>query len=392
MTILNSSPDRERLEVDLCVVGAGIVGVAHAHEARRRGLSVALLDRDDRAVGASVRNFGHAFFTAVADEDFDCSMRSRERWLELGRRAGLNVRRDGTLLVARAPDELDVIQGVAADPDRKVRVLTPDAAGRLAPIPTGELVGAIHCSLDIRVDPRRAVASLARLLEEDQDAHMRWGETVCEIAPGAVITDRVSVRADAIVIAPGPDWSTLPEPARAGLSKLTLCKLQMLRIASPHGRTFAPGLATGLSMIRYPAFTDQPASEDLRRRLTAQRPELIDAGIHLLVTQLPDGDLVIGDTHEYGSTPSPFASEALNELLVDEARSLLGVEELLVRERWVGIYPVLAGVASTSDGHLLVTDPLEGVRVVEVISGLGMTMAFGKAATVLDGLGLSVAR
>jgi FAD dependent oxidoreductase TIGR03364 len=392
MTIFNSPPDRERLEVDLCVVGAGIVGLAHAHEARRRGLSVALLDRDERAVGASVRNFGHAFFTAVADEDFDCALRSRERWLELGRRAGLHLRRDGTLLVARAADELDVIQGVAADPDRKVQVLTPEGAGRLAPIPTDALIGAIHCSLDLRVDPRRAVACLARLLEEDQDAHVRWGEAVCEIGPGAVITDRVSVRAHAIVIAPGPDWSALPAPARAGLSELTLCKLQMLRVASPHGRTFAPGLATGLSLVRYPAFIDQPASEELRRRLTAQRPELIDAGIHLLVTQLPDGDLVVGDTHEYSSTPSPFASEQLNELLLEEARGLLGVEELLVRERWVGIYPVLVGAASAPDGHLLVTDPLEGVRVVEVISGLGMTMAFGKAATVLDGLGLAVAR
>jgi FAD dependent oxidoreductase TIGR03364 len=392
MVMFNSPPDRERLEVDLCVVGAGIVGLAHAHEARRRGLSVALLDRHDRAVGASVRNFGHAFFTGVADEDLDCALRSRERWLELGQRAGLHVRRAGTLVVARAQDELDVIRGVAADPDRKVQVLTAEAAGRLAPIATDDLIGAVHCSLDVRIDPRRAVASLARLLEEDQDAHVRWGETVCEVAPGAVITDRVAVRAPAIVLAPGPDFSTLPAPARAGLSELTLCKLQMLRVLAPHGRTVAPGLATGLSLIRYPAFTGQPAAEELRLRLTAQRPELINAGIHLLVTQLPGGDLVIGDTHEYSSTPSPFASEQLNELLLEEARVLFGVEELLVRERWVGIYPVLAGAASPADGHLLVTDPLEGVRVVEVISGLGMTMAFGKAAAVLDGLGLAVAR
>ena len=68
------------------MVGAGIVGLAHALEARRRGLSVVVLDRDDRAVGASVRNFGHLFFTSVADgARCERAMLARERWLELGR-------------------------------------------------------------------------------------------------------------------------------------------------------------------------------------------------------------------------------------------------------------------------------------------------------------------
>ena len=50
-------------------------------------------------------------------------------------------------------------------------------------------------------------------------------------------------------------------------------------------------------MIRYPAFTAQPAAVQVRERLLAERPELVEAGIHLLVAQLPDGDLIIGDTH-----------------------------------------------------------------------------------------------
>ena len=45
------------LESDVCVVGAGIVGLAHALEARARGLTVTVVERHERAVGASVRNF-----------------------------------------------------------------------------------------------------------------------------------------------------------------------------------------------------------------------------------------------------------------------------------------------------------------------------------------------
>ena len=81
---------RETIDADLCVVGAGIVGLAHAHEARRRGLRVALVERDQRAVGASVRNFGHAFVAGIGDgEDLECALRARERWLELGLEAGI---------------------------------------------------------------------------------------------------------------------------------------------------------------------------------------------------------------------------------------------------------------------------------------------------------------
>ncbi len=43
---------------NLAVVGAGILGLAHALAAVRLGKRVVVIDRDARANGASVRNFG----------------------------------------------------------------------------------------------------------------------------------------------------------------------------------------------------------------------------------------------------------------------------------------------------------------------------------------------
>jgi FAD dependent oxidoreductase TIGR03364 len=372
---------RETIDADICIVGAGIVGLAHAHEARARGLRVVLLERHQRAVGASVRNFGHGFLSAMGDgEALECALAARERWLELGARAGLEVLEYGSVVIARHADELAVMARVAQDERRGARMLTAREVGELAPIPTDGLLGGMHAGRDIRVDPRQAVGRLAELLERDEGARILWGEPVHAVAPGRVESARVSVHAPLAVICPGPDYATLPPelvPHRAGL---TCCKLQMLRVAAPDGRCYGPALLTGLSLLRYPAFASAPESALVRARIVTDRPELVGAGIHLIVTQLSDGDLIVGDTHEYGEPVSPFEDEVLDQLVLSEACGLLGVARLEVRQRWHGVYPTAPG------SPFLIADPLPGVRVVEVVSGVGMTTALGLAPRVLDEL------
>jgi len=369
------------IDTDVCVVGAGIVGLAHAFEARRRGLEVAVLEQGERAVGASVRNFGHGFLVAMADgEALECALLARERWIELGRRAGIEVLECGTVIVARHEDELEVMAGAAHDDRRGASMITPSEVATLAPIPTDGLLGALHGRQDFRVDPRCAVAGLGSLLEADPGAHVVWNAHVHTAEPGRVDAGRVAVRAPLIVICPGPDYVSLPPELRPHRAGLTRCRLQMLRVCAPGARRYDPALLTGLSLLRYPAFTAQPGFRRVRARIEAERPELVAAGIHLIVTQLAGGDLIVGDTHDYADTVSPFRKERLDHLMLAEAERLLGVDRLEVRERWQGVYPSAPG------DPFMVTDPLPGVAVVEVVSGVGMTAALGLAPRVLDGL------
>jgi len=375
------------IHTDICVVGAGMLGLAHALEARRRGLSVVVLDRDQHAVGASVRNFGHLFFGSVADgEPLECAEIARERWLELGRRTGIFMETAGTVVVARREDELAVAEAFAGDPRRHARMLSAAEIGALAPLPTDDLVGGVHSTEDLRVDPRGAVAGLARLLAEDPKVRLGWGAHVHEVEPGCVCADGLVVHAPLIVVCPGPDYRGLPPALRPGLEPLTLCQLQMLRVGAPAGREYRPALATGLSMIRYPAFASRPAAAALRSRLEIEKAELVANGVHLLITQLPDGDLVIGDTHTYGDTLAPFGEERLYELLLHEAQALLGAQ-LEIKQRWHGIYPAIdPSVVNGENGPFHVTAPLPGVRVVQNVGGIGMTLSLGQAPGVLDEL------
>lgn len=73
---------------DLLVVGAGIVGLAHAVEAHRRGLSVRVVERDLAPNGASFRNFGHCCITAQAGDLLEIAHRSREGWLRAAEAVG----------------------------------------------------------------------------------------------------------------------------------------------------------------------------------------------------------------------------------------------------------------------------------------------------------------
>lgn len=54
---------------DLAVVGGGIIGLAHAYMAAKAGKRVAVIEKDVRANGASIRNFG--FITVTGQERGD---------------------------------------------------------------------------------------------------------------------------------------------------------------------------------------------------------------------------------------------------------------------------------------------------------------------------------
>ena len=77
---------------DLAVVGAGICGLAHALAAARRGKRTIVIDRDARANGASVRNFG--FVTVTGQQAGDCwrrAMRSRDIWIDIATAARIPI-------------------------------------------------------------------------------------------------------------------------------------------------------------------------------------------------------------------------------------------------------------------------------------------------------------
>jgi glycine/D-amino acid oxidase-like deaminating enzyme len=118
---------------DLVVVGAGIVGLAHALAARRLGLSVAVIDREAEAIGASVRNVG--FVTVTGQQAGDCwrrAMRSRDVWAEVAPQAGIRVEHQGLLVAARRPEAMAVLEAFRASEAKFQKIFRPAMTQELA--------------------------------------------------------------------------------------------------------------------------------------------------------------------------------------------------------------------------------------------------------------------
>src|SRR5271169_3022376 len=96
-------------KADVAIVGAGIIGLAHAYFAAKRGRSVVVFERTPRAQGASVRNFGMIWpIGQRAGAVHQMAMRSRQIWQEILDDLGLPYRPTGSLHVVYHRDEAEV--------------------------------------------------------------------------------------------------------------------------------------------------------------------------------------------------------------------------------------------------------------------------------------------
>lgn len=375
--------------VDVVVVGAGIIGLAHAAHAVANGLTVTIIERDHHAAGASVRNFGHCCITAQSGELYELARTSRKYWLEFAEQAGFWAVESGAVVLARTDAEMAVLRELsAAREPGQVQLLSPAATReRLDPVAAGlpdggtrqgdwpGLIGGAFLRDDLRVDPRTTVAKLAEWLSRQPGVELHWNTAALGFSQSpdgvTVQTSRGALQAKQVFVCVGHDVDYL-FPDLAAEHRIQRCALQMSLAAGPAGVRFTPAVLTATSMLRYPAFTDMPAAEALRSEVEAKQPELLDIGANVMFTQRPDGTIILGDSHHYHRTADPFLDETVTDALNNDISGRIG-RPLEIIERWQGIY------ASSDVAPILVRDIQPGVTVVSVTSGVGMTLSFGLA-------------
>jgi glycine oxidase len=313
---------------DVLVVGGGIIGLAVAWRARRRGMSVTVLERGE--CGQATSRIAAGMLAPVMEVDFgeagrrvlELGLRSVELWpsfaAELTQAAGVEVElmSAGALFLARGDDEARELERQFALRESlglRVERLRASEARELEPALAPTVRLAFAAPDDQSVDPRVVLAAL-RGACESEGVRLREHASVSRVeldgagrrATGVRLADGERVGAGALVLAAGP-WSAelagLPERARVPVRPV---KGQILRLRDPSG----PGLV--------------------------RRAVRFEGGY---VLPRADGRYVLGGTvEERGFDLAPTAGAAYEMLRV--ARELVpGVSELEIEELSVGLRP-----------------------------------------------------
>ncbi|MBE9586460.1 TIGR03364 family FAD-dependent oxidoreductase [Mucilaginibacter sp. JRF] len=358
------------------VIGAGIVGLAVTRALSIRGYKVTVFERNERAVGASIRNFGMVWpIGQPTGPLFDRAMLSRSIWTEIAAEAGIWHDEVGSLHMAYHDDELQVMQEYV-DINRGLRdcaLLTPQQALEKSPaVNPDNLKGALWSGTEMIVEARAAIGQIAQYLADKYGVTFYWNTAISEVNKTTVRSGTRTWEADEVFVCGGAEFETL-YPELFAAAPITKCKLQMMRmIAQPDGWRIGPSLCGSLSMVHYPGFAVAPSLPKLRERYTEQYAEYLKWGIHVMASQNHTGELTIGDSHEYGLVHDPFDKEFINRMILDYLATFTSLKDTRVIQTWNGILPKL-----TNGQTELVLEPEQGVTIINGLGGNGMTLSFG---------------
>jgi D-hydroxyproline dehydrogenase subunit beta len=199
---------------DVVIVGAGIVGAACADEFARRGMRVAIVDREFVGSGATAAGMGHIVVMDDSDPQFALTRYSQRLWQELRPELPDNVEYEqcGTIWVAADDEEMQEVRrkheyyrkrGVPAE------VLDAQRLQQMEPNLRDGMAGGLLVPEDGVLYPPCAAQFLTeRALQHG--AKLRLGASVVQIGQGCVrLSDGVELKGEIIVNAAGASAAEL---------------------------------------------------------------------------------------------------------------------------------------------------------------------------------------
>lgn len=254
---------------DVAVIGAGIVGLAHAWAAAQRGQKVLLFERSAHAQGASIRNFGMIWPIGQIARFYPTALRSRELWLELAAQSGIWHNPCGSLHLAHRADEWQVLSEFAEIgpvAGYQCELWSPDKVLRHCPAANrNDLRGGLWSATELCVSPRQAIAAMPQWLTDRFQVESHFNTPIVRVdLPIIEAADGRQWQVDRAVVCSGVDFQTLfPQEFLQALSEPTAlwsCVGFRARRQRPARRSFASNVAQSAAAIciRSPVHARKP--------------------------------------------------------------------------------------------------------------------------------------
>jgi D-hydroxyproline dehydrogenase subunit beta len=345
---------------DVIIVGAGIVGAACADECARRGMRVAVVDRDVVVgSGATAAGMGHIVVMDDSEAQFALTRYSQQLWQALRPELPADVEYEqcGTIWVATDEEEMvEVRRKHSFYAERGVPTAVLDAQGlrRLEPNLRDGMAGGLLVAEDAVLYPPCA----ARFLMERAQKHgaqLRLGAAVIEIGKGRVrLSDGAEIRGEMIVNAAGA-WA--PE------------LMGGIEIKKRKGHLVITD--------RYPGF--------LRHQLVElgylkSAHSVSSDSVAFNVQPRRTGQILIGSSRQYGAEHKEVDHEILRRMLQRAQEYMPGLGRMSAVRTWTGFR------AATPD-KLPLIGPWPGDKSLFLATGhegLGITTSLATARILVD--------
>lgn len=203
-------------EVDVAVIGAGIIGVCTAYELAKKGHSVALIEKGIVAGEQSSRNWGWVRQQNRDLHELSLAILSVRRWDELGREIGrdLGFRQEGGLNCTDDPAVLAKWESWirdAAERGYHSELLTAQQAKERSPGTATRWIGGVWSPTGSRAEPSMAAPAIAEGAKAlgvslQQNCAVR-GLEISNGSVQGVWTERGLIRAP-IIVAAGGAWTS----------------------------------------------------------------------------------------------------------------------------------------------------------------------------------------
>lgn len=365
------------------VIGAGIVGLAMARSLAERGYAVSVFERNEKAVGASIRNFGMLWPIGQPNGTmYERAMLSKSIWKQVCNEANLWYEEKGSLHAAYNDLEQNVIHEFV-EANRNVRPVAvldaKEALEKSDAINPENVKCALWSEDEMIIESRVAMKKLPAYFAEKYGIAFHFNTAITSINYPAVKSGKQSWKANEIYVCSGADFETLyPDVFQANF--FAKCKLQMMRlVAQPADWRIGPSLCGGLSLIHYKGFEVASSLPQLKMYYQQNMPDYLKLGIHVMVSQNAEGELTVGDSHEYALVHDPFDKQFINELIIDYLKQFARFKSWQLLQSWNGIYPKI-----TNGKTDFIHSPEQGVTIINGLGGAGMTLSFGLAEEVMN--------
>tara|TARA_R110000868_G_scaffold34421_1_gene124325 strand:- start:24917 stop:26068 length:1152 start_codon:yes stop_codon:yes gene_type:complete len=367
---------------DVIIVGGGILGTFHAYHAHKKGLKVAILEKDKQPQGATVRNFGQVVPSGMNTKWQTFGRESLKIYKDIQSNFDISVRQEGSVYLASNDEEVQLIQELAdlnkANDYNSILLTKEECLKRYDGLKSDYVKAGLFFPEEIIVEPSLMINKLHAYLKQE-GMHLFFNTQIIQcdaLVNGVVLTASNSTlfMAAKVIICNGSDFKTL-YPIVFKESDLIVSKLQMMATKRQKNYKLNGSILTGLSIRRYEAFEECASYRSIKNKEDQDSLEK-KWGVHILFKQAKDGSIILGDSHEYA--PAAKIDDLgfdlnmdIDNFIIQEAKKIIALPSYKIKHRWFGMY----SQCKTTDIYQNTID--KNIHIITGIGGKGMTGSAG---------------